>query len=104
MKINSVLLIHVNQRAIAYNMDHTALNFFRLLGNFLLNRHYSKLRALNGLPIIVSFLKLDKNLIANLHVFIVLGHCQNLCKVILELQVHMKEILAKCFNFLSIDY
>jgi hypothetical protein len=85
-------------------MDYIALNLFKLLGIFLLNRHYSKLRALNGLPIIVSFLKLYKSLIANLHVFIVFGHCQNLCKVILELQVHIKDTLAKCFNSPSIDY
>jgi hypothetical protein len=60
LKINSFFLIHVNQRAIPYNVDHIALNFFKLLGNFLLNRHFSKLRALNGLPIIVNFLKLYK--------------------------------------------
>jgi len=85
-------------------MDHIALNFFKLLGKFLLNMHYSELKALNGFPIIVSFLKLYKNLIAYLHVFIVFGHCQNLCKIIFELQVHMKNTLAKCFNSPSIDY
>jgi hypothetical protein len=62
------------------------LNFLRLLGSLLLNKHCSTFRAFQMLIELVGNLRLHRKLNVNSQVFLAFKHCQNLCIVDLSIK------------------